>query len=108
MDILNMEFACNKEILVLPKMYGTLNSEYMRGLKLYGQMSACRSFNSVRFLHFSGYGKPWERASQPRRMLDYIQMHSDDVRPIVYDWFRQAHDSCPWLVGRLPAKLPRW
>ena len=30
MDIVNAEFACGGEVLVLPKMYGTLDSEYAR------------------------------------------------------------------------------
>ena len=30
MNILNIEFACSGDVLVLPKMYGTLDSEYAR------------------------------------------------------------------------------
>jgi hypothetical protein len=28
MDILNQEFSCQREVFVLPKMYGTLDTEY--------------------------------------------------------------------------------
>ena len=30
MNIVNIEFACSGDVLVLPKMYGTLDSEYAR------------------------------------------------------------------------------
>ena len=30
MDIINIEFSCSGDILILPKMYGTLDSEYAR------------------------------------------------------------------------------
>lgn len=35
MDIMNIEFGCAEEILVLPKVYGTIDSEYNESEKLF-------------------------------------------------------------------------
>ena len=42
MDIINQRLACNAELVVLPKHYGTLNSEYVKSDKLSQKMKACK------------------------------------------------------------------
>jgi hypothetical protein len=40
---------------VLPKMYGTLDSEYFNGnSKINFRFSMCKDFANVQYLHFSG------------------------------------------------------
>jgi hypothetical protein len=54
MDILNTEFACNHEILILPKNYGNLNSEFF-----IAERSNCTNFSLCQYVHFTAKGKPW-------------------------------------------------
>lgn len=59
MDILNHEFACKHEILVLPKIYGTLDSEFYPPDPLSSKLSKCKNFSRAQYIHFSARGKPW-------------------------------------------------
>ena len=60
MDILNQRFSCQYEVFVLPKHYGTLNSEYLSTEKLSGRLAKCKEVKKVYYMHFSGLGKPWQ------------------------------------------------
>jgi hypothetical protein len=44
MDIINQRLACRGELVVLPKHYGTLNSEYMKDEKLANKMKEFKEF----------------------------------------------------------------
>ena len=108
MDILNMELACKNKVLVLPKMYGTLDSEFLMGSNLRGKMAKCREFDHVRYLHFSGYGKPWQYGDTPRRILGYIQLFDVKVQGLIFKWFQLTSKTCPWMVPDLPPKFKNW
>ena len=69
MDILNQRFSCNHEILILPKNYGTLNSEYLKSEKLSSKLSKCKEIKKVYYLHFSGKGKPWQHENVEEYLL---------------------------------------
>ena len=101
MDILNQEFSCRQEVLVLPKMYGTLDSEYFNGnSKINFRFSMCKNFAEVQYLHFSGQGKPWSSAAN--HMDNFIARYNGDAAEAVKRWFTHAHSTCPWLVPNNP------
>ena len=95
MDIVNLEFTCNGEILVLPKMYGTLNSEFRAGEPLSRRVSQCKNFSKVRYMHFSADGKPWSRR---RDVMSYRNMYPDnEVKDLHIEWHNLAKEACPWM-----------
>ena len=101
MDILNQEFSCQREVLVLPKMYGTLDSEYFNGhSKLSFRFSMCKNFSEVQYLHFSGQGKPWTSAEL--HMDNFLARYNDETKEVVERWFFHAQATCPWLVPNCP------
>ena len=60
---------CRDEILVLPKSYGTLDSEYDLGVTSGNSpfstaLSECRDVDSVHYLHFTANGKPWSHGAR--------------------------------------------
>ena len=93
MDIINQRLACNGEMMVLPKHYGTLNSEYLINQKLSQKYSLCKDFNQVQYMHFSGLGKPWSHS-----LANYEKKYEESARPLIRTWFELAHDTCPWIV----------
>ena len=95
MDIINQRLACHGELLVLPKHYGTLNSEYLNlpEQKLAKVMEPCKNFEDVKFMHFSGLGKPWSHT-----LSSYAQKYEKDARPFVEKWFKYGSELCPQLV----------
>ena len=100
MDIINQEFSCNHETLVLTKMYGTLDTEYQNSNSpLSSRMSMCKNFSEVQYFHFSGLGKPWTYAGQ---MTNYLSKFESGAADLIKKWFYQAHVSCPWLVPHSP------
>ena len=95
MDIINMEFTCKGEILVLPKMYGTLNSEYSAGDSLSKRVAQCKNFSQVRYMHFSADGKPW---SKRREAISYRGMYPDkEVADLHIEWHKLAKEACPLM-----------
>ena len=94
MDIINMEFSCHDNVLVLPKTYCTLDSEFSIGTKLHTNLD-CRDFASVNYMHFSAHGKPF---SHGRYRVDDIYSKSNFDSPAVLDlfrkWFRYTHKFC--------------
>ena len=100
MDIINQEFSCNRETLVLPKMYGTLDSEYQKhNSPLSSRMSMCKNFSEVQYFHFTGLGKPWTSAD---KMSNYLSRFESEAADLIKRWFNHAHTSCPWLVPHHP------
>ena len=95
MDIINQRLACHGELLVLPKHYGTLNSEYMRTEKLAMKMRKCKKFQQVRFMHFSGSGKPWSHT-----FSTYINKYEDEAKPLIEKWFNYANETCPSMIKK--------
>ena len=93
MDIINQRLACNGEMMVLPKHYGTLNSEYLIKEKASQKFSLCKDFKQVQYMHFSGLGKPWSHS-----LANYEQKYEESARPLIRTWFELAHDTCPWIV----------
>ena len=96
MDILNQRLACHNELMVLPKHYGTLNSEYLIKEKLSDIMKPCKSFADVRFMHFSGLGKPWSH-----HLNSYKTKYEISAQDFIQNWFKIANDVCPSLVRSL-------
>ena len=95
MDIINRRLACHGELVVLPKHYGTLNSEYVIEEKLCDIMKPCKSFADVRFMHFSALPleKPWSHS------LDSIKTKYEiSAQEFVQSWFEIADEVCPGLV----------
>eukprot|EP00095_Tigriopus_kingsejongensis_P001240 maker-scaffold160_size295910-snap-gene-1.41 protein:Tk01240 transcript:maker-scaffold160_size295910-snap-gene-1.41-mRNA-1 annotation:"hypothetical protein DFA_05069" len=85
MDILNKEFSCNDNIFILPKHYGTLDSEYNPDQKLYQKNKLCQSFGHVQYLHFSANGKPWTRGSNGNHY--YLASYRFEVHAVLMKWF---------------------
>ena len=56
MDIINRKFACHGKIVVLPKFYGTLNSEFLQSERLSQKFDQCKDVKKVYYMHFSGLG----------------------------------------------------
>ena len=94
MDIINIEFTCKGEILVLPKMYGTLNSEYSTRDPLSQRLSRCKNFSRVRYMHFSGDGKPW---SKRRSIASYRNLYTKEVADLYVEWHEVAKEVCPYM-----------
>ena len=95
MDIINIEFTCKGEILVLPKMYGTLNSEYSARDMLSQRVSQCKNFSQVRYMHFSADGKPW---STRRDAISYKGMYPNEVVADLHiEWHKLAKEACPLM-----------
>lgn len=46
MDIINFEFSCQDEILILPKVYGVLDTEFRFGETFEKNYRKCRRFES--------------------------------------------------------------
>jgi hypothetical protein len=95
MDIINRRFSCQGDILVLPKFYGTLNSEFIKSDELNHRLGACLNFDQVQYMHFSGLGKPWSHAGQ---ISSYISQYEDKAKPMIAKWFKTAYSVCPWIV----------
>ena len=93
MDIINQRLACNGELIVLPKHYGTLNSEYLNSEKLSHRYEQCKDFEQVQYMHFSGLGKPWSHS-----LASYENRYEASARPLVRTWFNLAKETCPWIV----------
>ena len=83
MDILNQRFSCRYEVLVLPKHYGTLNSEYLSNEKLSRILAKCKEIKKVYYLHFSGLGKPWQHAED---IKDYLDSYEMQIQPFMARW----------------------
>ena len=93
MDIINNRLVCNGELLVLPKHYGTLNSEYISSEKLSQKFKVCKDFDQVQYLHFSGLGKPWSH-----QLSSYQNRYENEAKPLIQTWFKLAKETCPWIV----------
>ncbi|XP_059091685.1 uncharacterized protein LOC131887172 [Tigriopus californicus] len=102
MDIIQSEFNCKtNDIMVLPKMYGTLDSDFYKTFKIFQNYRKCLDFSQVQYLHFSHQGKPWTRGlSQVRRQYGSSNLHSNASSMFV-QWFRDAHMVCPNLLPEL-------
>jgi hypothetical protein len=97
MDVINQEFSCKHEVLVLPKMYGTLDSEFVSFTALSQRMKKCKAFNKVQYMHFSGLKKPWMwgRSGSPA-----LEGAISEVKSVVHDWIRVADEVCPWMFEK--------
>ena len=96
MDIINQRLACKGEMVVLPKHYGTLNSEYMKNENLAKKMKTCKNFQQVKYMHFSGAGKPWSHLG--KRLPTYLDKYENDAKPLVKKWFEIANETCHGLL----------
>lgn len=85
MDILNLHFACRERILVLPKHYATLNSEYLVDSELSGKVAKCKEIKKVAYMHFSGLGKPWQHAEN---VQIYVQRYQMQIRHLIWLWIK--------------------
>lgn len=92
MDIINDVLTKNDQMLVLPKFYGTLNSEYgLGGRNPY--YAKCKNFDMVQYLHWTAIGKPWTYKESK-----YVNGHEEVIKPLIRTWYQMAHETCPWLV----------
>ena len=104
MDILNIEFSCKDELLILPKHYCTLDSEYNFSDRLYKASSECRTFSNVQFMHFNKGGKPWTRGVEQTRD-HYLKTYEPVVVSHFKKWFEMAHENCPTIIKETLGKL---
>lgn len=91
-----MEFSCRKEILILPKQYGTLDSEYALS-DLSSRLAECKNFSEVQYIHFTIQGKPWSYAHSQE---GFLSAFDPEAASVIRRWFVHAHQSCPWIVPR--------
>jgi len=96
MDILNQEFSCKHEILVLPKMYGTLDSEFISTNPLSKRLIECKDFSQVQYLHFSGLKKPWMLGKNGNPTLGNS---IPEIQTALNDWRKTAEEVCPWIYA---------
>ena len=94
MDILNIEFSCKDELLILPKHYCTLDSEYNFNSNLHEKVSQCRNFDNVQFMHFNAKGKPWTHDFESAKS-HYTETYEPVVKEKYNIWFRHANQICP-------------
>lgn len=106
MDILIQEFCCRDDIFILPKHYGTLDSELKLTEPLNVDLKQCRDWKDTQYLHFSHKGKPWTR-SQAMNTKYYSKEFSEDVLVTIQEWFSAAHYFCPSLISPLEIKT-KW
>lgn len=85
MDILNLHFACRNQIMVLPKHYATLNSEYLVDSELSRKVAKCKEIKKVAYMHFSGLGKPWQHAEN---VQIYVQRYQMQIRRLIWLWIK--------------------
>ena len=94
MDIINDHLSMNDQILVLPKFYGTLDSDFESAeTVLKSKIKMCKNFDRVQYLHWSAIGKPWYHSES-----SYVQKHEEVIRPLVQTWYRLTRESCPWMI----------
>ena len=98
MDIINLELSCQDEVLVLPKHYGTIDSEYNEREGLHDKVKECQNFDDVHFLHFTSGGKPWTR-NKVSAKRHYTMNFERKVAKKFEEWFQLAHDICPSLIS---------
>ena len=84
MDIINQRFSCRSEVLVLPKHYGTLNSEYLSTEKLSKRLAECKTIKKVYYLHFSGLSKPWQWHTED--IKEYLENYEMQIKPLIAKW----------------------
>ena len=115
MDIIQHEFSCSHEIFVLPKVYGTLDSDFNMAVKSNVEAGECRHFQKVRlenninlnlhffmsvfipqvqYLHFTDGGKPWTRGKN-RNENHYLNKLSEEASYTLREWFDEANQVCP-------------
>ncbi|TRY70741.1 hypothetical protein TCAL_12816 [Tigriopus californicus] len=97
MDIVNKEFSCGDEVLILPKHYGTIDSEYNEMEPLSSITEVCRNQANIQFLHFTSRGKPWTRTGGENRVM-YKQEILKEIRPIFHEWALKVRHICPETI----------
>lgn len=91
MDIINEEFSCRNEILVLPKMYATLDSEFVQFERIATALAECRDFSMVHYFHFTAEGKPWMWGSDADKMLEG---YSPEAANVMKKWLEMFKNVC--------------
>lgn len=99
MDIMNKEFSCRDDVFILPKHYGTLDSEFSRDQKLFWKTKNCRHFPDTQYMHFSAFGKPWTRGEVEARY--YISTFPYEPALQLIKWQKMAHEICPDIIHPL-------
>ncbi|TRY74954.1 hypothetical protein TCAL_08660 [Tigriopus californicus] len=99
MDIVNKEFSCRDNIFILPKHYGTLDSEFCKDAQLFKRTGNCRYFPDTQYMHFSALGKPWTRGDAEARY--YISTFSYQVAVQLIEWQQAAQEMCPKVINAL-------
>jgi len=83
-------------MLVLPKFYGALDSEFNCAEGLPRKLPGCLDFGKTQYLHFTAKGKPWTRSAERDRVMYGEEYYPDPrVRRAFTEWFHAAHDVCP-------------
>ena len=120
MDIVQKEFSCSNEMFVLPKVYGTLDSDFNKKFTLYKKKSKCRSFRNVsrvanclslsqcttsvpfqvHYLHFTHKGKPWTHPKSWNQNY-YLKEFPSHVSEFFREWFQSASQQCPSFVSQI-------
>ena len=99
MDIVNLEFSCPDQLLVLPKYYGTLNSEYHRPSKLFMKVQQCKDFSKVHYMHFTAHGKPWTYNAASVGQ-EYKKNYPNEVLEKLEEWMEVTHGHCPNVISK--------
>jgi len=85
--------------LILPKVYGTLDSEFNAAEQLGVKLAGCRNFTLTQYMHFSAKGKPWTRgANRTRNAYSEKYYPSLAVRKSLTHWFKLMHNTCPQVI----------
>ena len=93
MDIINHELSKNGKILVLPKFYGALNSEFELDKSGKAKSKPCKNFDLAQYIHWTAIGKPWSFTTSK-----YVKKHEEVIQPLIKTWFRLAFETCPRIV----------
>eukprot|EP00095_Tigriopus_kingsejongensis_P011607 snap_masked-scaffold859_size87536-processed-gene-0.0 protein:Tk11607 transcript:snap_masked-scaffold859_size87536-processed-gene-0.0-mRNA-1 annotation:"hypothetical protein DFA_03248" len=101
MDIIQKEFNClHNEVFVLPKMYGTLDSDFYPNYTILNNYRKCLDFSKVQYMHFTHQGKPWTHRSDWSKNQYQLGTHPNASRMFT-TWFREAHATCPSLIASI-------
>lgn len=106
MDIIQSEFNCKtNDLMVLPKMYGTLDSDFYTNFKIFQTYRKCLDFSKVQYLHFSHQGKPWTRGLlRTKQQYGSVSLHIN-ASSMFIQWFHEAHTTCPSLLPEISARM---
>lgn len=107
MDIIQSEFNCKtNDIMILPKMYGTLDSEFFIENNTFQNYPECLDFSQVHYLHFTLGGKPWTHSWTRTKKHYSSKSFHPNASSMFTQWFHEAHTVCPDLLPEISDWCP--